>query len=1210
MKIKFTSRPKFYALKFFSVLGILLWYMQSISLPMPSMWRMGTIRMSSEIKSKNYFDYPCGEGFKVDTYIKGLTNGGTFVVPNPEGDVAEVVAEVWMTECPGGAPATINIGIGSNTVAAPVEIIDSPTPGEHIYRASYSGTFNSGGISVTPTSFSPCEPASMAIYVRRTAPVGSAALVVSNQEALSGGCIELEVSVGTSDGPRDITVYVPIHEKADDGRVIDISATAGSASDQVSISGNDQDEVALVTLTLDNVEGDEEIVIIEACSPQNNGSSIGIGGVSASSVNCNSCTLDDAGTISSDQGNCGAFTPVTLIGEDASPSGVIYQWQSRVENEDWSDISEADQRDYAPLELSVTREYRRLARLGQDCEWQPSNIVTLTVFSSPSVDAGADVDIYEGQSANLVATPSGFEPFAFSWSDGLGAGASVIAFPEVTTTFTVTVTDANGCTAIDFVTISVNAIPDECTTNLIDNWSFENGLTSWDVNGFVSREDNRYNQFGDWYVYLYYDGSPATISQQVENVVPGELYTLNFFGGTHDNHFEHLVEMAFYDADGIFLGGETVEVDFVVGCCNYSVNYPMEYYTLEATAPVNAASLKIMAINNGGDYLKLDGICVDGLQCILPNAAADEYSLCAENEFLGNVGDNDIFPNGSVFQISEGPSSGSVEMAANGNFSYQPDPGFGGMDEFVYEVCNTSSCCTTATVSVVVESLPSLVISADTTVCAGETVPLFVDVRHGDAPFSINWSGNLGSDATVSVSPLESTIYSVSVTDANGCLQAAEVMVEVREDMSMEIDIIAPNCGMSDGQISGTPINTGEGDCLVYRLYDYNLDRWVSGYQEIPLFENLPAGRYRIKKWVDPNCDGNYEDETCYQRFPEDELELIDADGPNVTFETTDVNCNGDDDGSIILSVEGGTPPLSFLWDTGDEVEVLNGLAGGEYSVTVTDANGCEAVSIIEIEEPELLLCTSIIPTNPSGAGFTNGSVDVTVSGGTAPYSYEWNTGVQSQDLIGVGAGTYSVTITDDNGCQTSCSATVNEPSAISCEVTAEAVSCYEGEDGGLEVTGSGGSGVYEYSLNETDYTTNNSFTGLSAGIYTIFVRDANETAAVSSCQVEIPEPSELLVEQTGRAISCNGLTDGEIDLTVSGGTAPYSYLWSTGSSAEDQAELSAGSYHRPLPLPGNSPLTALPGLLRLNPYSTDSCRVPCHRLPSGRFLHPSNRCS
>ena len=229
MKIKFTSRPKFYALKFFSVLGFLLWYVQTALPSFPVVREATEVLSSSESSTNDFFDFPCGEGFKVDTYVKGLASGSTFNVSNPEGDVAEIVAEVWMTQCPGGAPSTIDISIGGNTIAAPVETIDSPTPGEYIYRASYSGTFG-GNISVTPSSYNPCDPASMAIYVRRSAPVGSAALVISNEETLSGGCIELEVNVGTSDGPRDITVYVPIHEKADDGRIIDISATAGGVS--------------------------------------------------------------------------------------------------------------------------------------------------------------------------------------------------------------------------------------------------------------------------------------------------------------------------------------------------------------------------------------------------------------------------------------------------------------------------------------------------------------------------------------------------------------------------------------------------------------------------------------------------------------------------------------------------------------------------------------------------------------------------------------------------------------------------------------------------------------------------------------------------------------------------------------------------------------------------------------------------------------------
>ena len=356
MKIKFTSRPKFYALKFFSVLGLLFWYIQAVLPSLPTAAEAAAAFPTSQSSSYNFFDFPCGDGFKVDTYVKGLASGSTFTVPNPEGDVAEVVAEVWMIQCPGqsAAPSTIDIVIGGNTVSAPVETIDSPTPGEMIYRASYSGSFGSS-ISVTPLNYNPCDPASMAIYVRRSAPVGSAALVVSNEETLSGSCIELEVNVGTSDGPRDITVYVPIHEKADDGRIIDVSASAGGVSDQTSISGNDEDEVALVVLTLQDVDGDEDLVTIEACSPTSNGSSIGIGGVSASSANCNSCTLDDAGTISSNQSNCGAFLPATLIGEDATPGEVQYQWQSRSISGTWADISGADQRIIHPLKSPALR---------------------------------------------------------------------------------------------------------------------------------------------------------------------------------------------------------------------------------------------------------------------------------------------------------------------------------------------------------------------------------------------------------------------------------------------------------------------------------------------------------------------------------------------------------------------------------------------------------------------------------------------------------------------------------------------------------------------------------------------------------------------------------------------------------------------------------------------------------------------------------------
>ena len=415
-----------------------------------------------------------------------------------------------------------------------------------------------------------------------------------------------------------------------------------------------------------------------------------------------------------------------------------------------------------------------------------------------------------------------------------------------------------------------------------------------------------------------------------------------------------------------------------------------------------------------------------------------------------------------------------------------------------------------------------------------------VTVSGGTAPYSYEWNTGVQSQDLIGVG---AGTYSVTITDDNGCQTSCSATVNEPSAISCEVTAEAVSC--YEGEDGGLEV-TGSGGS---GAYEYSLNE--TDYTTNNSFTGLSAGIYTI---FVRDANETAAVSSCQVEIPEPSELLVEQTGRAIS-------CNGLTDGEIDLTVSGGTAPYSYLWSTGSSAEDQAELSAGSYQVTVTDDNGCSVSGVISLSEPAALSCERIEPTDATGAGFTNGSVDVTVSGGTAPYSYEWNTGVQSQDLIGVGAGTYSVTITDDNGCQTSCSATVNEPSAISCEVTAEAVSCYEGEDGGLEVTGSGGSGVYEYSLNETDYTTNNSFTGLSAGIYTIFVRDANETAAVSSCQVEIPEPSELLVEQTGRAISCNGLTDGEIDLTVSGGTAPYSYLWSTGSSAEDQAELSAGSY-------------------------------------------------
>jgi hypothetical protein len=134
----------------------------------------------------------------------------------------------------------------------------------------------------------------------------------------------------------------------------------------------------------------------------------------------------------------------------------------------------------------------------------------------------------------------------------------------------------------------------------------------------------------------------------------------------------------------------------------------------------------------------------------------------------------------------------------------------------------------------------------------------------------------------------------------------------------------------------------------------------------------------------------------------------------------TPLSCNGVPDGAIDLFVLGGVPPYSYSWSpTGETTEDINGLFAGAYTVTVTDADGCRATNITVVTEPDSLSLSADI-TDESGSGANDGSITLTVAGGTPPYFFLWSTGDTTKDLTGLTAGTYDVTVSDFNGCSIS----------------------------------------------------------------------------------------------------------------------------------------------------------------------------------------------
>ena len=284
-----------------------------------------------------------------------------------------------------------------------------------------------------------------------------------------------------------------------------------------------------------------------------------------------------------------------------------------------------------------------------------------------------------------------------------------------------------------------------------------------------------------------------------------------------------------------------------------------------------------------------------------------------------------------------------------------------------------------------------------------------------------------------------------------------------------------------------------------------------------------------------------------------------------ITHSTVNAKCHGSATGIDTAFVTGGATPYSYLWSTSSAqtTHVATGLAAGSYTVTVTDSLDCIATSTVTVGQAAIIALTTST-TSTSTCAATDGSATVSVtSGGTSPFTYSWNStpNQTTATATGLGAGFYTVTVTDANNCTHDTTVSVKSPSGEVVPVTVN-VSCFGGSDGSAKVTMSTGTPPYTYLWSTSPAQTTATATGLAAGSYNIEVTDAAGCKSLGSCVIS--EPKVISFTKSHKDATCPTCKDGTATAVPSGGTAPYTYTWSTtpAQTTATATGLAAGVYN------------------------------------------------
>lgn len=800
-----------------------------------------------------------------------------------------------------------------------------------------------------------------------------------------------------------------------------------------------------------------------------------------------------------------------------------------------------------------------------------------TTSINPSCNGGSNGSI------TVTSVIGSIAPYTFAWSDGattqnrtgLAAGS-----------YTVTATSITGCTASTTVNLTQPAVLSVALTpiqltcfgsnNGAINTATSGGTPSYSYNwGGGVFTQNRTGLASGNYTVTVTDSKGCTATQTTFVPQPLQLtltttpsaqactggptgsVTTNVSGGT--GSYTYWWGSGVTTPDRINVNGGTYSVTVTDGNgCTSSASATVLSYT-----PMTLSSTQVNNTCYGTATGSIDLTVANGwapyTYAWSNSAVTQDINSLAAGTYTVTVGDNHSCTATRIVTITQpsfpviinaavtnatcnGGNNGTITVSiSNGSspYSYSWNDGVitqnrAGLAAGVYNLTVTDiSSCSVSSSIVVGEGSPIVITPVVTNAaCFGSNNgTISLSVTGGVAPFSYNWGGGVNSQNRTALS---AGTYTVTVTDNVGCTQTSTSAITQNPNLNVISVITNVTCnGANNGAVTITP----SGGTAPY-TYNWN------GGATTQNRTSLSAGNYSVTVTDNLGCSGS--------------LSAIITEPAvlAVTLNANNITCSGANNGTINTTVSGGMTSYTFLWSDGAATQNRTSLSGGSYTLTVTDNNACTSSASATIVDP-LPITLSVNPTNVTCYSGNNGSILLSVGGGTGAYSYSWSNSSNTQNLNGLSAGFYSVVVADINLCSASTSTIVNQPTQITTSTVVSNATCFGVSNGTVDLTVNGGTGAYSY--NWSNAASTQDITSVTAGTYHVTVTDGNSCTVSTS--VVVSQSMQIVLAETHTNVSCNGGNNGSIDVTISGGTFPYTYNWSNGAVAQDVTNLTAGSY-------------------------------------------------